>query len=77
MVHNRIVLLARVGRLDAALDAARDFVAIAPDDPRAWLDLGVLLARAGRTADARQAFEEGLRRHPDNPDLRANRARLD
>jgi hypothetical protein len=77
MRHNLTVLLARSGKPAAALASARRLVDLAPEDPRAWLDLGVILAGTGDREGARAAFAEGLRRHPGHPELEANLARLD
>jgi len=77
MLHNRTVLLVRSGDPATALASARRLAELVPEDPRAWLDLGVVLARGGDRAGARAAFVEGLRRHPDHPDLAANLARLE
>ena len=72
MLHNYAVLLARSGRQDAAIEAARELMRLEPDDPRGCIDLGVLLARNGRVDEARAVFEEGLRRHPGHEALRHN-----
>ncbi len=64
-----MVLLGKTGRFEAAMSAAGKLVASVPDDPRGYVDLGVLLARSGDRAKARAVFVEGLRRFPDYPDL--------
>ena len=72
ILHNYVVLLGKTGRFEAAMDAAGELVASVPDDPRGYVDLGVLLARGGDRAKARAVFVEGLRRFPDYPDLVEN-----
>jgi tetratricopeptide (TPR) repeat protein len=76
MLHNYAILLARIGRGEAAMDAARELIRLEPEDPRGYIDLGVLLARAGRAAEARDVFSAGLQRNPDNEDLRHNLEQL-
>ncbi len=72
MLHNYAVALARTGRLEAAERAARDLITRMPDDPRGYIDLGILLVRAGKRAEARKIFAAGLVRHPDHEGLRHN-----
>ncbi len=76
MLHNRVVLMGRTGRWSEAVAAARQFQAEVPDDPRAALDLGVALAGSGQPEAAVDTLREGLRRWPDDPNLRANLERL-
>lgn len=76
-LHNTTVLLAGLGNLRAALAHAEQLAAAHPEDVRAALDLGVILARSGRPDEARAAFLQGLRHHPDNPDLKRNLELLD
>lgn len=40
--------------------------------PESWNNLGVLLQEAGKTAEAKQAFEQALRLDPDMPDAHWN-----
>jgi Flp pilus assembly protein TadD len=77
MLHNYAVALARTGRQAAALAAARDLMTRVPDDPRGFVDLGILLARGGKQAEAREVFSAGLDRHPNNAELRRNLEILD
>jgi Flp pilus assembly protein TadD len=77
ILHNYVVLLGKTGRFKAAIDAAGKLVASVPDDPRGYVDLGVLLARRGDRAQARAVFVEGLRRFPAYPDLVGNLELLD
>ena len=76
-LHNRTILLAGRGDGAAAAAAARLLVEYHPDDPRGYVDLGVILARAGRHREARAVFLEGLAAVPGHPDLLANLAILD
>jgi len=77
MLHNAAVALAGSGRADAAIGAARKLIAVAPDDPRGYLDLGVVLGRAGMLSEAREAFASGLTRVPGHGGLRTNLERTD
>jgi len=77
ILHNYVVLLGKTGRFKAAIDAAGELVASVPDDPRGYVDLGILLARSGERAEARAIFVEGLRRFPAYPDLIVNLELLD
>ena len=43
-----------------------------PADARGYVDLGILLARAGNTDDAQRVFERGLAVLPGHPDLEKN-----
>jgi hypothetical protein len=72
ILHNYAVALSRTDRPEAALTVARDLVTLAPHDPRGYIDLGVLLARAGRIAEARAAFTAGLERNPGHEGLLHN-----
>ncbi|MCG6957637.1 MAG: carboxypeptidase regulatory-like domain-containing protein [Gemmatimonadetes bacterium] len=56
----RAVLLAHVGRDEESIGAFRQLVRKYPDDIRYKWNLAQLLARTGRTADARQAYDEIL-----------------
>ncbi|MBX3431682.1 MAG: sulfotransferase [Hyphomonadaceae bacterium] len=57
------VLLAQMGRLDAASAAFGRAAALMPQHPTIWRDLGDVLARAGSTTDAQAAYA----RHGDLP----------
>jgi hypothetical protein len=76
-LHNRTILLAERNEVAAAAAAARLLVAYHPDDPRGYVDLGIILARAGRQQEARAVFEKGLAAVPGHPDLLENLAILD
>jgi tetratricopeptide (TPR) repeat protein len=76
-LHNATVLLASFGNTRAALEMAERLVAAHPADPRGAVDQGVLLARAGRTEEARAAFYRGLSFNPKNETLRRNLDLLD
>ncbi|MBK7701424.1 MAG: tetratricopeptide repeat protein [bacterium] len=77
LLHQSVIALSRTGRAAEAEEHARRLAAVAPEDPRGWQDLGVVLARARRFPEARAAFAEGLRRRPDHAGLRGQQARLD
>jgi Flp pilus assembly protein TadD len=77
LLHQGVVALSRTGRAAEAGDLAGRLTAAAPDDPRGWLDLGVVLARERRYPEARAAFAEGLRRRPDHAALREHLASVD
>jgi Flp pilus assembly protein TadD len=49
---------------------------LVPDDPRAWSNLGVALARRGRIEEAAQVLGEGFRRFPGDSTIRENLARV-
>ncbi len=74
-LHNLAVLLAGRGgsadRAEAERLAGR-LVAYHPEDPRGFVDLGVIQARSGRREAARATFARGLALHPDNPELQRN-----
>jgi len=77
LLHQTVVALSRTGRAVEAEQHARRLTAAAPEDPRSWQDLGVVLARDRRFPEARAAFVEGLRRRSDHAGLRSQLARLD
>lgn len=54
------------------LDLWADTIAQHPENSRAHGNLGILLFKAGRTADAIARFEAALRLRPDFPEARAN-----
>lgn len=56
------------GRPQEAFDAFRRAVALDPANGRAWRQLGDLLRRAGRLADASDCFEQAIA-HGDDPAL--------
>ncbi len=77
LLHQAAVAMAETGRSDEAREFATTLTMAAPDDPRGWLDLGVILARDRRFPEARAAFAEGRRRRPDHAGLREQLARVD
>jgi tetratricopeptide (TPR) repeat protein len=77
VLHNYAVALEQTGRLPMAIEQARRLVEAFPDDPRGYLDLGILLARTGRREQARAVFQAGLDRHPGNEQLAHNLDVLD
>jgi len=77
LLHQAVVASSRTGRDDEAEALAGRLTEVAPDDPRGWLDLGVVLARAHRYPEARTVFDAGRRRLPDHAGLREQLARVD
>ncbi|MBI5612413.1 MAG: tetratricopeptide repeat protein [Gammaproteobacteria bacterium] len=61
----------KAGRFDAAADQLRRALAHDPRYSAAWKLLGQALAAAGRTDDAIQAYENGLRAAEEKGDLQA------
>lgn len=72
LLHLSAVLSEQAGRREQALAAARDLRRWHPDNPQAYVDLGILLARAGSLAEAADVFREGLRVAPGHQDLTTN-----
>ncbi len=77
MLHNLAVALADVGRGEDAESVATDLVSVAPDDPRGYIDLGIIIARQGRIEEARAIFREGLAHCRDDARLVANLDRVE
>jgi len=63
-------------QLETAVALARQAVALSPDHPTAWGQLGALLARSGRAGEAIGALREALRVTPRDRDLHARLAIL-
>lgn len=59
--------LKALGRLDEAIAAYRDALALDPASTDALLSLGIALRACGRAAEAVPAYEEALRLDPANP----------
>lgn len=76
LLHLSAVLSEQAGRREQALAAARDLRRWHPDNPQAYVDLGILLARAGSLAEAADVFREGLRVAPGHQDLTTNLAKV-
>jgi len=76
LLHWAAVLHEQAGQREQALAAAQAFRRHHPDDPQAYVDLGVLLARAGDLTGAAAVFGEGLRRAPGHADLATNLAKV-
>ncbi len=55
----------KAGRFEAALTAFKALVALAPELPRAWHELGLLYAIHGQFDEAQAAFERALELGPD------------
>ena len=65
--HRRATILAGYGDIEPALAAWRRAVELAPDYLPARLRLAESLAKANRPGEAARAFEDVLRRKPDEP----------
>jgi hypothetical protein len=66
----------RQGRSAAAIGLARRAIAIAPDHPFTWIQLGRSLGRAGESREAIAALREALRVAPRDPQIHGWLARL-
>jgi arylsulfatase A-like enzyme/Tfp pilus assembly protein PilF len=64
------------GRLPEAVAEVREATRLEPASADAWNALGLLLVASGREAEGRAAFESGLKRRADDPDLLFNLAEL-
>jgi tetratricopeptide (TPR) repeat protein len=58
--HRRTVLLSRLRSYPDAEASARKTIALAPENPIAWANLGDILARQGRTAEAAHACRRAV-----------------
>lgn len=76
LLHWAVILSEQAGQREQALAAARELRRLHPANPQAYVDLGVLLARAGDLAGAAAVFADGLRAAPGNADLQANLAKV-
>jgi len=56
--------LARAGHLVKAEEVFREAVKIAPDSPKAWNNLGLVLRRRGKVDDAIAAYHQATRADP-------------
>jgi Flp pilus assembly protein TadD len=64
------------GHLQEAIAEQQEALRLNASDADGWNDLGVLEARAGNPAAAREDFEHALRITPDHAPAKANLARL-
>lgn len=69
-------LLAESGQLQQAIEEQNRALHLNANDPDGWNNLGVLEARAGKTAEARSDFEHALELEPGHAQARANLAHL-
>ncbi|MFZ5493758.1 MAG: tetratricopeptide repeat protein [Verrucomicrobiota bacterium] len=76
-LHLAALLTAGYGELEPALELWRRATALAPDYTPAWLRLGETLLKANRPAEAGAAYNEVLRRAPDDAYALFGLARLD
>jgi len=77
LLHNYTVALLHAGRPAAAEQAARRLLDEHPGDPRGYLDLGILLARAGRLPEAAAVLRRGLGVAPADTSLAGNLRRVE
>jgi Tfp pilus assembly protein PilF len=61
----------KLGKLEIAIDHLRKAVAHDPGYSAAWKRLGKALAESGRTADAIEAYEQGIRVAEEKGDIQA------
>lgn len=76
LLHLAAVLGEQAGRREQAVAAALALRRWHPENPQAYIDLGILQARSGALAEAAATFAEGLRVAPGHPDLTANLAKV-
>jgi Flp pilus assembly protein TadD len=69
-------VLTTTGQLDDAIIEQQKALHLDANDADGWNNLGVLEAKAGKTSEAREAFEHALRLAPNHAQARANLARL-
>lgn len=71
----RASALRRAGRTDKAILAYRQLLAVNPDLPDSWYNLGWLARQEGRFAESLLAYQEALARNVDGPEeVHLNRA---
>jgi Flp pilus assembly protein TadD len=68
--------LASTGQLEPAIAERKTALHLRADDADDWNNLGVLEARAGRIAEAREDFLHALRLAPNHAQARSNLQRL-
>ncbi|MEC7162329.1 MAG: tetratricopeptide repeat protein, partial [Pseudomonadota bacterium] len=74
-LSRRAASLYRASRFEAALQAYREVLAIDPDRPDDWLNLGLLSRQAGCAHDALAAYDRALEAGVCNPEeVHLNRA---
>ncbi|MGE0081292.1 MAG: tetratricopeptide repeat protein [Thiohalomonadaceae bacterium] len=69
---NLAIAYRHVDKLEAAEEALKKALAINPDHPAANNELGLVLRRSGRFAEARAAYERVLGKYPDYLPARKN-----
>jgi Flp pilus assembly protein TadD len=69
-------VLTTTGALPDAIAEEQKALRLDANDADGWNNLGVLEAKAGKTTEAREAFEHALRIAPDHAQARANLAQL-
>ncbi|MFT5234485.1 MAG: tetratricopeptide (TPR) repeat protein, partial [Candidatus Krumholzibacteriia bacterium] len=76
-LHNAAVAMSEAGRPIESVTMAQNLIIAHPTDSRGYFDLGVLYARSGLMAQARDVFAAGLRQVPNHPELMRNLARVE
>lgn len=66
------IRLARLGRVEEALQAHREAARLWPESGEAWHGIGVALVRLGRLPEAAEAYRQALQRTPDSAVTRYN-----
>ena len=67
-LRSQTVRHADAGRLREALDCQRQVIALVPDDPHEFMQLGFLHRQADQLDDATHAFQKALKLAPAEPD---------
>ena len=75
--YNYALVLSAKKERDRALDELKIAGDLDPEDAEIPYLTGVILLRQGRLDEAKHAFEEALRRHPDHADAKHNLALLE
>ncbi|GAB4814815.1 hypothetical protein N2152v2_001861 [Parachlorella kessleri] len=76
LLSNRCMAHQRLGNWQAACEDAQQAIRLKPDWEKAWYRLGTSLLSLERPAEAKLAFEQGLRFKPGNSQLRQQVERL-
>ncbi|MDP8237226.1 MAG: DUF2723 domain-containing protein [Candidatus Erginobacter occultus] len=77
LLHLHTLFLGEAGRFPEAEAAAERYIRFAPDDPRAYSVLGIILIRQDRREEARAAFLRGLNKLPDDEMLLHNLRKIE
>ena len=74
--YDMAVACDKAGDIKSAEAAYRKTLELDASYTNACINLGALLAQEGRPENAKEVWERGLKREPDNPDLKKNLERL-